>query len=597
MTDAIHEAIHSSRKKISFLQVAKTTTSLLTILGGLHIVVPAIAASQDGLRPRSSAPSLLDPQSESDEKGFVGKSKTPQAFGAQSTPNQTRTRIRAIKLTGNTVYTTNELLAVLAEGAKEPFLPSALTFEDIQNLANKITDFYHKNGYLVGQAIVPQQDVTDGTLMIRIVEGRLDDVVAAPEAWNKDNKLIRSFRSVYKDDPKAITEDEINHALAIAGETTGNINKAELKPSAKSGGSNLVISTQRLPILFYGFTADNMGNKSLGEYRLNNYVGGNSWLTDGDYTRFEFGTSNEFKRSKRFDLIYSMPVTLDGWSVSARAWSTEYDLGGTFANTHATGTAQAGEVSVNYALQRGATSKSDWKSGYTYVKLADKTGIDDTNNARHVHLFSTVLSGFAEYNYLKTRARNIYAFGATLGNLAFDDANAAAINASETNTKGTFGLVNASASREQILFDAWSLYGFARGQTANTNLDSYNKMSLGGPSAVRAYAGGESAGDKAVIGTAELRYLYPFNLFGKESSARIAAFYDLGWSQINITPVTSVSPVANTATRGGYGLELNVFWASTIGWQLFWAHTSDNTRISQVDGKRSRFGTSISGSF
>jgi hemolysin activation/secretion protein len=150
-------------------------------------------------------------------------------------------------------------------------------------------------------------------------------------------------------------------------------------------------------------------------------------------------------------------------------------------------------------------------------------------------------------------------------------------------------------SREQVLFDTWSLYTQGRGQIANKNLDSYHKMALGGPTAVRAYAGGESAGDTAVIGTTELRYLYTFALFEKDTSMRLAAFYDLGWSKIDTKPLTGTT--VNTATRGGYGLELNIFWNNTIAWQLFWAHTADNTRVSQSDGKRSRVGTTLSASF
>ena len=597
MTDLSQGAVQKLQKTASFLHFAKTVASLLAILGGLQTAAPARAASQDSLRPRSSTPSLLDPQSNPEDRGFVATPKPPITTSTKSTPDQTRIHIRAIKLIGHTVYTTSELLGILAEDAQTPLVPDDLSFDEIQSLANKITEFYRKNGYLVGQAVLPQQDVTDGTLTIRIIEGRLDQVITAPNAWNTDNKLVESFHSAYRHDQKPMMGESLTRALAIAGETTGNINRATLQPSAMPGGSELVISTQRLPMLFYGFTADNMGNASTGEYRLNNYIGGNSWLADGDYTRFEFGTSNEYKRSNRFDLTYSIPVSLDGWSASARAWSTQYNLGGVFASTKSTGSAQAGEVAVTYALQRDNAARSDWKTGYSYITLVDKINKDNSNRNRHMQTAWTTLNGFTEDDFLRTRARNTYSLNATLGNLAFDDANAARADSTGAKTKGTFGLVSVSGSREQILFDSWSIYGFVRGQTASTNLDSYNKMSLGGSSAVRAYAGGEAAGDKAAIGTTELRYLYAFNLFEKESAARLAAFYDVGWSQFNTPPIPSSTPTSNTATRGGYGLELNVFWATSIGWQLFWAHTADDTRISQVDGKRSRYGTSLSGSF
>ena len=340
-----------------------------------------------------------------------------------------------------------------------------------------------------------------------------------------------------------------------------------------------------------------MGSKATGVYRGNAFVGGNSWLTDGDYTRFEFGTTDQMQRSNRFDLTYSIPLGFSGWTASVRGWSTEYDLGATFAKSGSTGSAQAGEAALAYALHRSSTSRADWKSGYSFVNLSDKIATASTNRQRHTQTVWSSLAGYKEDVALGTRARNIFAATLSAGQLDFDDAAAKADDLTGLKTHGTFGLIAASASREQVLFDNWSLFAWGRGQVASKNLDTYHKMSLGGPTAVRAYAGGESGGDNAAIGTAELRYLYSFTLFEKSTAARLAAFYDLGWSKINIHPLASTTETANTATRGGYGVELNVFWNDTLSWQIFWAHTADDTRISQTDGKRSRWGTTVSGSF
>ena len=590
------EAIGCFKRAVSFSTFAKTSLSFSALLIGLGFGLNATvrAASPDSLRPRPVAPSLLDPQSDKEQPLELKLQNKAAPKGAAS---QSRVNIKSIRLIGNKVFTTDELMTVLTQASASKSLTGQMTFAEIQALSEKLTDHYRQAGYLVAQAVLPHQDVTEGNLTILIVEGRLDGVTAARDAWNKNNQVVEGFRKNYTPEKPAFTNDDLQRALSISGEATGNINRATLKPSSQSGGSDIEISTKRLPLLFYGFSADNMGNKSTGVYRVNPYIGGNSWLIDGDRTRFEFGTSNEIERSNRFDLSYTVPVGLTAWSAGARAWTTRYDLGGTFSSTKSTGVAHAGEVFTNYALQRSENARADWKTGFSYIYLSDKVATGSTNNERHLGQAWSTLAGYNEDSLLGTRARNTYTVSTTVGNLTFDDATARASDAKNAKTAGSFGVVSVNASREQILFDQWSVYGLARGQKANTNLDSYNKMSLGGPTAVRAYAGGEAAGDNAAIVTTELRYLYSFNLFEQSSAARIAAFYDRGWAEVNVTPVVSTTPTRNDATRSGYGAELNIFWSDKIGWQIYWAHVTDPSRFSQVDGRRSRIGTSLSGTF
>lgn len=595
MTHKFISFISNNLKITTSRNAKKLTLSCIALAAGCHFGFSVFAASQDSLRPNPPTPSVLDPQSDKDGNGLSVNQKKPTAKSGVDDVSQTTFRVKAIKLVGNTIYSTDDLMKVIQDDNSVLSTNSKMTFQQLQKIAGKITAFYQDNGYLVGQAVIPQQDITDGTVTIHIIEGRIDHVSADKKAWNKNNKLVTEFERIYND--TKIINDKLTGAMARLGEATGTVGSVNLQPSNKSGGSDVVLYTRPLPLFFYGFTADNYGSKSTGEYRGNAFVGGNSWLTDGDYTRFEFGATNEVERSRRFDLTYSIPFGFSGWTGSVRGWSTEYNLGGTFAKTGATGEAQAGEATVSYALLRSSTARSDWKTGYSYINLSDRLGTSNLNRDRHMQDIWTSIAGYVEDTLLKNRARTIYMANFTGGQLDFDDASAKASDATGLKTKGTFGLVSGALSREQVVYENWSVYASGRGQIANKNLDSYHKMALGGPTAVRAYAGGESAGDNAVIGTAELRYLYSFSLFDKDTSLRLAGFYDLGWSQINISPLTSSTPTVNTATRGGYGAELNIFWNNSIAWQIFWAHTADNTRISQTDGKRSRVGTTLSASF
>ena len=75
----------------------------------------------------------------------------------------------------------------------------------------------------------------------------------------------------------------------------------------------------------------------------------------------------------------------------------------------------------------------------------------------------------------------------------------------------------------------WELAATANGQFAGTNLDAYEKMSLGGPSAVRAYPSGEALGDEGWLASIEIRRAFSAEL-------QASAFVDAGHiSQLHST--------------------------------------------------------------
>jgi hemolysin activation/secretion protein len=564
--------------------------AIFTLLG-LNTVV--WGASQDGLRSKRPEPSLLEPSKEESQDGLSPTSG--QKISTAPTGQTKRVKISSIHILGNREYSSEELLAVLTDKDSGKLPLGLLTFDEMQALAEKITEFYRRNGYLVSQAVLPEQDISNGHLTIKVVEGHVDSVRFA-KTPNPDTDYKSVFEQNFNPGSGPIKKEDLNRALKISAEATGTRMTTNIEAGKKTGGSNLVIDITALPRFFYGFGADNFGTKSLGEYRGTVFTGGNSWLVDGDRTRFEFATTNEFDRSRRYDLSYALPLNATGWSGGVRTWYTDYNLGGAFAASKTNGTARAAEISTNYALQRTTYAKSDFLTGYTYVELANQS-LEQSNSHRHVHTIWSTLAGQYDSTFLNKNTRNNYSATATVGNLEFDNAIEAASDKTGLKTNGTYALINLSDNHEQVLVDTWSLYGSVRGQLASKNLDSYHKMSLGGSSAVRAYASGESSGDHAVIGTAELRYLYAFEIFGSPTSARLSGFYDLGWAQINANPLASSTATSNTATRGGYGIEMNLYWAETIGLQVFWAHIDSNYRQSDIDGKRSRLGVNLSGAF
>ena len=103
-------------------------------------------------------------------------------------------------------------------------------------------------------------------------------------------------------------------------------------------------------------------------------------------------------------------------------------------------------------------------------------------------------------------------------------------------------------ARLQYVAPKLSLFVSGGLQRASKNLDTYEKLSLGGPKAVRAYATGEVLVDDGWLATAELRYaLAP--------EATVFAFYDAAHGQYWHDP-RSFDVVTGRSLRG-YGLGFN----------------------------------------
>lgn len=141
-------------------------------------------------------------------------------------------------------------------------------------------------------------------------------------------------------------------------------------------------------------------------------------------------------------------------------------------------------------------------------------------------------------------------------------------NTGLTLTTGNWNKVTYSFIRQQYIQDRLSLYLSLNGQRSSTNLDSSEKLSLGGANAVRAYPSGEAAGDEAWLTTAEFRYSMPA-INGEGGFWQIIAFYDKGVSHTEKTQTTggqnrrSISGIglgASYIMPGDYTLKATYAW-------------------------------------
>jgi len=176
-------------------------------------------------------------------------------------PIQQKIVLTNVLIEGNTAISDAQFSSI-----SKPYLNRPLRFSDLEQLRVDITRAYTDRGYISSGAVLPDQKVTDGQLIYRIVEGQLDEIevsgtgrlnpayvesrvrVGAGEPFNSE-KLQESFQLLL-DDPLIERMD------------------GQLLPVPKTGLTKLKLKVTPSPAWLLNLTGDNHGSPSVGAEQL-----------------------------------------------------------------------------------------------------------------------------------------------------------------------------------------------------------------------------------------------------------------------------------------------------------------------------------------
>lgn len=128
---------------------------------------PAVLPPLTDLPAPAVPPAPLPPPPD-DQSGFVPP--PPATFLPPAAVPHAEVRVTAIEFAGHTVVTTADLTERCRWALDRP-----LVQEDLDQLRFDIASLYFERGYLNSGALLPDQDLAEGILRVRIVEGRLTE--------------------------------------------------------------------------------------------------------------------------------------------------------------------------------------------------------------------------------------------------------------------------------------------------------------------------------------------------------------------------------------------------------------------------------------
>lgn len=403
--------------------------------------------------------------------------------------------VAGFRVTDATVFAENELLEVLGPAGTQ------MTLAQVQARADRLTKFYNDRGYAVARALVPAQDVHDGVVEIRVLEGRYGNIDIRNATEVSESRVRGLLGEVVED--ALIHAPSLERGVLLVSDLAGIQPRATLEPGATTGASDLVLEIGAGPEREYSATVDNAGSRFTGKHRLSLGAIWNSPANLGDRLSGNLVTSGNLLLSLR--LAYELPIGYSGLRGGPYVSRTTYQLGDAFAALDASGTADAAGASLSYPIIRSSIFNLRAIAGGEQRRLEDTIGATATVNEKSARVLQAGLAGDVRDGFL-AGAITAFQLQATRGKVSLDSPALAAADAVGANTQGNYTKFVLTLNRIQGLSEAWRLSASYTGQWARKNLDSSEKYSLGGLTGVRAYPPGEASGDDAHLLQLELRH-------------------------------------------------------------------------------------------
>jgi hemolysin activation/secretion protein len=479
--------------------------------------------------------------------------------GAPSFP-QMRVFVRAIRVTGSTVFSQEDLTQITA-----PYVNRELTTEDLEALRLALTRLYIDAGYINSGAVLPDQTVRDGVITMQIIEGELSAIDITGNRWFRTNYL-RQRLTLDLESPLNLAPLQQRLQFLQQDARIARLD-AELAPGVQRGESVLRLRIEEVNPFKVDLAFNNYQSPTVGaEIGLVTLTHQN--LTGhGDILSMTYGRSQGI--DIQVDASYTLPLTARDLTLILEYRRNDFTvIEEPFVPLDVQSDSETFSVTLRQPFYR--TLRQEFAVALTAEHLYNATFLlgepfQFAPGANRGQSTVTALRMALEWadrtadQALALRARfsvGIDALGATINNGGVPD--------------GRFVAWLGQVRVLRRLTD-WGLQGLARldVQLASAPLLPLEQIAVGGRYSVRGYRENQLVRDNAVIGSLEARVPVVRNVAWADV-VELASFVDVGtaWN----TQLITLEP------RTLYSIGLGVRWALTLAkplplrseFELYW---------------------------
>ena len=218
--------------------------------------------------------------------------------------------VRQIQVVGNTVLEPEQIEPIL-----QPLQGRTVTVRELIAATNAITQLYQQQGYLTSRAVLPPQQITNGTVQILAIEGSIEDIQIEGNKRIDSNYIRQRIR--LERSPLQVSELEDRLRLLRIDPLFDNL-EASLQAGSDLGQSILIVEVIEANPFFGSTSFDNYSPPSIGSQRLGIDLGIRDVSGFGDYFTASYDRSTTGGLDL-WDLNYSLPLNADNGTLALRA--------------------------------------------------------------------------------------------------------------------------------------------------------------------------------------------------------------------------------------------------------------------------------------
>lgn len=463
-------------------------------------------------------------------------------------------KIMSFSVRGNQVVSTDGIVGSLSN-----YIGKEITVDRLENIRATVFDLYARGGFLA-QVILPPQDLASGLLIIEIKELKLGTVTvdAAGDLRYSPKRASSRIEKPLKDNV-ALAISDLDFQTQALDALNGIIAGTEVIIDQVNAEVDVKLSMQNTQLFEGSIQVDNFGSETTGANRVTADLQANSLLHQGERLSFS-GIKTKHLKSQGFDL--ELPVGAYGGvmvvgnersnyaianqmsvTVPGQQLNQDYIVDGVSRNLWIRYRAPKFQFSTMPLLLEFGAEKSATTDGFYFVDQGPATMSPITDKKTYKAYFQAGLSWVNSKSNAAVDMSVKLAFGDTSLNLGRDaDAVGAKIH-------GKFAKLLPSLSAQYRISNKFSVAVNSTCQVATSNLDAGEKLSLGGPSSVRAYGVGAVSVNHGCYAQNEL-------IYQKSEQTSLFSFVDLAAGSIwrRTFEDWQEADESNTFAIGGLGI-------------------------------------------
>ena len=459
----------------------------------------------------------------------------------EAKPDQTTLVVKRFELQGVQLLSTDVVQNTLQAWRDRP-----VTFDDLQKACEAVEALYRKKGYIV-QAILPQQKIVEGVLIIQVIEAKLGAVIVnEPVTGSRFGKeRAKNYVLDVNQIGMSLDTQSIARAVIILNEVPGVAVTSALEAGANEGETNLRVNLTETGLLTARLEVNNYGSRSTGSSQASVSAGVNNPFNFGD----QLSASGIYSEGSQFtQASYNFPVAANGLRGGVSTSYLGYKNVGDYALNGGYGSASVVSANAAYPWLRSEGANVNLTAQFDNKTYLNKNILTDT-----------VISNYQINSLTLGVSGNVYdglfGGGVTNASLNFFLGQLSVLSASPTNfgyfqdaagvpsriTPSTYQKLTFSVNRVQtIVPESTRLLLNFSGQLASANLNSAEQFYLGGPYAVRAYPVAQGGGSQGALVSIELQQVLYQGLMG-------IAFFDAGMVQQFVNPYHNWQGLTNAS--------------------------------------------------